>query len=252
MKIQSLKRQLEIVSEDKRKVEVELAQCKNDLSAKTVVVDELNILNKQWEAKFNRVAASNFNEDLSILVNNGWVTDSIIDSCIENSQFNKNIRVLCNGIVSLFRHSSLDATEIAGLAPKDLLICDFLLCFVSNASKSELSGSHWSIVCFDLKSLHCLHFDSVKNANQVHARNLVKKIGSFLGLKFTFFECETFQQTNTFDCGIEAYGNLIEVISHISMSASVSDIKLVQNDTVEIRKKLFQFFVGNSIFIDFT
>lgn len=201
-------------------------------------------------------------EDIGILVNESWLSDSIIDSCIIHSNFNdKNIYVFDSAVslsIKLMSRSDLfDQLELLDLKGKKMLAClvnngciESLLRSEENfkndnsVASSYKNGSHWSLLLFDLASSECLHLDSsISSMNSAHASLICQTMSEFLNLPFNYRECITPSQVNGYDCGVEAFGNLVQSVIFFRKFLTLNTFSPVRNNTNEIRKNMLQFLI---------
>lgn len=215
----------------KRNEELEKIICE-----KTALMDQLA---KDLKNIKDRNASSNLEEDISILVNNGWITDSIIDLCLNHSISSCDL-LLCipASLTCLFKCAkSLNDIKSNLLPMEDKR---YLACFVNDSFDTELftSGSHWSLLIFDFFNYTCHHFDSFNGENAKHAKIIVNNISKVLQINFQFNDENTHTQSNTFDCGFECLGNLEQLKKIINRNKPIDSRQLLVNDTVSFRKQV--------------
>lgn len=224
----------------------------NDLNSqlKNILILKNNEINRLSKIISVKMSASNLEEDISFLVNNEWISDSILNACL------KNMAPICDDVLSFDSNVSFlikllnndDLNEF--LSPLDLSKYNILTFFVSDCGKYQspnpeaVNGSHWSLLALDLNDSIGYHFDSSNtNINDKHARKILNNLSMFLKVEFWFVEAGTYFQRNNFNSGIETLGNLQQISHHLRLGFSMKTLALVKNDTDVVRKKVKDFLI---------
>lgn len=113
------------------------------------------------------------------------------------------ITLLRPSMVYLLAHSE-NVEELRGVIPAiDKSSFVFLPLNDNEDLEAAEGGSHWNLVIASLLDRKAYVYDTMEGANEREAKNLVKKLESFLDMPFQIVEnLHTPQQINGSDCGI--------------------------------------------------
>lgn len=194
-----------------------------NLNAKLI---EQNSMNVSLNAKIKNLNDANaslkhklevLNNDLFTTKNTPWSKDKWLDDTVLNSYFEKmktdtDIILLGPSLTQLLRFS--DTTPPVNIL--DIVNFDkskFVFCCVSNSNEpsKEDSGSHWSLLFFDKRTCKAYHFDSLAGTNYTSATKIAENLGISQG---HVFQPNCYQQTNSFECGINVIVNTKFILQH--------------------------------------
>ncbi|XP_014662435.1 PREDICTED: sentrin-specific protease 8-like [Priapulus caudatus] len=150
--------------------------------------------------------------DVHLLSGPYWLNDNIIGFAFE---FIEN--VLCKDCSGIFSFISPQVTQFiklvnepgeldAFLEPLSLSTKKFVALAVNDSeSRSDVGGSHWSLLVLDVDSGVFRHYDSSSQHNHDAARLLARQLARYMRIvSDRFVEEEMPQQRNGYDCGVYA------------------------------------------------
>lgn len=207
---------------------------------------------------------ANIADDIDALINEGWLTDTILDAGLNLiHKLNKDVLSLspslsyvlrnCNGIDLASHFDNLSITNynwVTGFVNNG-----FENCFLKKNPNNEnhnpdnesrwipgsfVIGTHWSLIVFDLKNRCCFHLDSINGKNVSFAIKMMNNFEDYLKLKFRFVPLITPHQKNNFDCGVEAFGNLLQFLNFSKVNQSLDNFVLRENNCINLRKGLLE------------
>lgn len=192
----------------------------------------------------------NYEEDKQVLLNDGWITDSIIDSYIQyltfSDQLFQNTSLLFIDCSVSFQILSLTdpdttATYLDNLNFKQkkyvfFIVNDFTP--VDNVCDNMTRGTHWSLLVFENKSKSFYHFDSLTNYNYDVCKKIVNNVNVYLCGRCRVKNYPTPVQTNNYDCGVELICNLYQIVEYVSSHNTCVDLCLIRNNCYDMRRNL--------------
>ncbi|KAG8253345.1 SUMO1 sentrin specific peptidase 8 [Homalodisca vitripennis] len=96
----------------------------------------------------------------------------------------------------------------------------YIFCCVNNStSPNEDSGCHWTLLFCDVKASKAYHFDSMAGSNAHSAIKLAKTIKINAN---DVVEVPCFQQTNSFECGLNVLVNAKQILQFFCLDNSVT------------------------------
>lgn len=146
-----------------------------------------------------------------------WVDDSVLTayfSAMTSSVCNRqDIIFLGPSETHLLKLSKFDKTkEYFPFLQNDE--CRFIFCCL-NDSGSEAPGTHWSLLFCDRGLSKAFHFDSLNNKNLTSACMLATNLEITVDNVLTM---PCYQQSNTFECGINVLVNAKHILHHYCLS----------------------------------
>ena len=152
---------------------------------------------------------SNIREtDLKTLEGKNWINDTIISFFFEHLQrvtFGKNKQLL---FVSPAATQILKAGENRDLPvilnPLGALHKEYIFFPVNNnETVDRVGGTHWSLLVYNKNVNTWIHLDSQRDLNNVHARQLMNRVNTYMNGKTPpkYVETNCTQQNNGYDCG---------------------------------------------------
>jgi len=174
--------------------------------------------------------------DLDILNSCQWLNDQIIGFFFEVCQkqkFQGSDLSFVGPEVSQFVKMVSQSEISIFLEPLDLSSKKAIFFAVNSQSDpSKAGGTHWSLLVYVKISNRFLHFDSCRGSNRHEAKVLAKKVGTFLLADFSFYDVETTQQVNGYDCGIHCIVNAENIATHLKDAKDTLDLKKVELNTI--------------------
>lgn len=82
---------------------------------------------------------------------------------------------------------------------------------ISPIHKCTTNGSHWSLLLMDKNKKCFFHYDSIKNNNQMHA----KEIAIHINKRYGFKEVHTIQQIDSFSCGLHVMVKAKQIVDDL-------------------------------------
>ena len=120
---------------------------------------------------------------------------------------------------------------------------EWVIYTINNNSDPEKGdgGTHWSLLIYRKKDNKYIYFDSVKEVNLRHAKELITNLAvdnesfGMNGDLPTYKVAKCKQQNNSFDCGIFVMVYMSAIISNITGGREIEDDRFLQFETEEMR-----------------
>ena len=142
-------------------------------------------------------------QDVSSLQSEEWLTDSIIEFYYEylESRF-PSLGFLRPAIVHLLCHAH--HSDLDSVLPKQDMSKDLVFIPINDNDCEQVGGTHWSLAVFHRKSMAFYYYDSLHNFNLKTAQESCKRLSQWIckGTMPMFYQVETPQQMNGYDCGV--------------------------------------------------
>ena len=168
--------------------------------------------------------------DIASLANPEFVTDSVISLCLEvfNEQCNKVYSISPSVIQLMKMTPSSQLKEM--FSALELPNFDIILCPVNDSDSvtSQMSGQHWSLLCYVKKEGIVYHIDSANSFNAGSAKLITDKLSALLSASLKCRNLCCAQQNNGYDCGVFVI-YFCEQIFKFFKSNKCFDSKIVQS-----------------------
>ncbi|KAG8245627.1 SUMO1 sentrin specific peptidase 8 [Homalodisca vitripennis] len=229
------------ISNLEKRLQDYVTQCRDAESATNLALSDLkNARERNFQLSEKNINLSN----AVALANSKIVVLSDKVACLESNtetSWNRNLWTDDNTLNSYFDAMSSSVTnkdEIIFLGPSQthlLKLCDpvdapaifeqicppmlkFAFCCLSNSvSPNQDSGSHWSLLFCDLEECKAFHFDSLAGSNALSAQTMAKVFN--IG-KDKVLEMPCFQQSNSFECGLNVLVNAKQILQFYCLDNS--------------------------------
>ena len=145
-----------------------------------------------------------YKSDLLTLTNPEYITDNIISLFLEMlNEECSSVYSISPSVVQLMKltEPSYLIEMFAGL---ELNQYEIVLCPVndSRSSTSQLSGQHWSLLCYIRDQSTVFHIDSLNSFNAAETKLMTSKLSALVGKPLACKNLCCAQQDNGYDCGI--------------------------------------------------
>ena len=193
-------------------------------------------------------------EDIESVNDGKYVTDQVIEffmqSCMqsyeEQTEVNKTReRIKIIGPAMTYLLQKEDSKSAIKQHKKELNLNnhEWVIYTINNNSDPEKGdgGTHWSLLIYRKKDNKYIYFDSVKEINLRHAKELITNLAvdnesfGMNGDLPTYKVAKCKQQNNSFDCGIFVMVYMSAIISNITGGREIEDDRFIQFETEEMR-----------------
>ena len=194
-------------------------------------------------------------EDIESLNDGKYVTDQVIEfymqSCMQSyeghTEANKRReRIKIIGPAMTYLLQKEDSKSAIKQHKKELNLNnhEWVIYTINNNSDPEKGdgGTHWSLLIYRKKDNKYIYFDSVKEVNLKHAKELITNLAvdnesfGINGDLPTYKVAKCKQQNNSFDCGIYVMAYMSVIISNIIGGREIEDDRFIQFETEEMRE----------------
>ncbi|XP_065582266.1 sentrin-specific protease 8-like isoform X2 [Artemia franciscana] len=157
------------------------------------------------------------NDDLKLLDEGKWLNDKLIGFAFEyiEDAYPKCLLVSPEATQLLNLGSPEDASSVLSslnAGEKDLILFPLNDCI----TPTEIGGSHWSLLVFDVKAGQCFHLDSSLDFNFQTAARFCKKLSLPFISPSNVKSINCVQQKNGYDCGIHVICNANHILDNYS------------------------------------
>ena len=176
-----------------------------------------------------------YNSDLLTLSSPEYITDNVISLFLEMlNEECEEVFSISPSVVQLMKltEPSMIVEMFAGLELSEYQI---VLCPVndSRSTTSEMSGQHWSLLCYIRDQSTVFHIDSLNAFNAAETKVLASNLSLLSGQSLRCKNLCCAQQKNGYDCGIHVIYFAREIVKSFKLSKTF-DAKIVQKPLPEL------------------
>ena len=193
-------------------------------------------------------------EDIESVNDGKYVTDQVIEffmqSCMQSyeerteaNNTRERIKIIGPAMTYLLQKEDSKSTIKQHKKELNLNNHEWVIYTINNNSDPEKGdgGTHWSLLIYRKKDNKYIYFDSVKEVNLRHVKELITNLAvdnesfGMNGDLPTYKVAKCKQQNNSFDCGIFVMVYMSAIISNITGGREIEDDRFLQFETEEMR-----------------
>ena len=189
--------------------------------------------------------------DMNSVKDNNWIHDNIINLWIKHLQLSEhydNEKLLFVPPTTTQMLKSVDYKVLnETMNSLEAWWKDFIFLTVNDNTNNKVGGNHWSLLIYSRQNETWYHVDSSAGLNQKHARNLARKINTYMddSKQPNIIEVECTQQINSNDCGVHTMLNMQIAARKTLEDEEMSTFIIKDNEVEKLREFMFNLILFN-------